>query len=454
MRDFIIHGVTNKGYEPVREQFEKNFRQGIEENAQLCVYLGEKMVVNLWGESTKKKVVRNERTALPYNEDSLAAILSCSKVLTAICVARLVEKGLLNYTDTVMKHWPEFVNGNPEKELITIENILRHEAGMHKLSKTLSMADLLRENIKNNNSIGCILEKQALRFPPAESETRMQYHAHTYGYLLNEIIRRVDPNGRTIGECLREEICIPLNVAAHIGLNYEELPNCSPMCTLAPKQVLYGSFRPKCMGRKVQCSLKDVFNSLTQISRMKSPSVPQNEALIARDFHAIFNGAFNSIIKMGEAPGFGAWANAKSLARIAAMMANGGAIDGVRILSESTWKAFHEGEEMKPIYPLRETTNFTQGGINIFDSVKDKTGRFKHNELRKGFNGWMAFGGSVMQWHPEHKIGFAYIPTFLCTEDPGNKKGALLQKAVVECIENIHQDSLLLIENGHAEMID
>ena len=86
-------------------------------------------------------------------------------------------------------------------------------------------------------------------------------------------------------------------------------------------------------------------------------------------------------------------------------------------------------------------TNFTQGGVNSFIPHHPEHPAYgngiKSKGLRDGYVGWMGFGGSVMQWHPELKIGFAYIPTCLHWYDLENLKGAKLQKKAVECTKLI-----------------
>ena len=65
----------------------------------------------------------------------------------------------------------------------------------------------------------------------------------------------------------------------------------------------------------------------------------------------------------------------------------------------------------------------------------------KSKGMRDGYFGWMGFGGSVMQWHPEWRIGFAYIPTYLHWYDLENLRGAKLQKKVLECTKLINETS-------------
>ena len=88
-------------------------------------------------------------------------------------------------------------------------------------------------------------------------------------------------------------------------------------------------------------------------------------------------------------------------------------------------------------------SNFTQGGVNNFvphTHIAYGNGgiALKSAHLRDGFVGWMGFGGSVMQWHPELKIGFAYIPTCLHWYDLENLRGGKLQKKATECTNLIN----------------
>ena len=82
-------------------------------------------------------------------------------------------------------------------------------------------------------------------------------------------------------------------------------------------------------------------------------------------------------------------------------------------------------------------TNFTQGGVNFHINPKDpKEVELSNKSIihnREGFHGWMGLGGSVVQWHPELKIGFAFVPTLLDTMDMFNARGAALQQIVKDC---------------------
>jgi hypothetical protein len=60
------------------------------------------------------------------------------------------------------------------------------------------------------------------------------------------------------------------------------------------------------------------------------------------------------------------------------------------------------------------------------------------NEGREGFFGWMGLGGSLFQWHPEHQIGFGYVPTSLNVLDLYNERGKTYQAEVLKCVKALN----------------
>lgn len=125
------------------------------------------------------------------------------------------------------------------------------------------------------------------------------------------------------------------------------------------------------------------------------------------------------------------------LALLAAAMANKGKFGDAEILSNKAWTELHakckEGK-LFGAFPTR----FSQGGINFYENpilVPEGVGMTG----RGGFVGWMGFGGSIFQWHPDQRVGFAYVPTMLDWTDLNNSKGLKLQRSVLECIKNIQK---------------
>ena len=95
---------------------------------------------------------------------------------------------------------------------------------------------------------------------------------------------------------------------------------------------------------------------------------------------------------------------------------------------------------MHNLFSLGFRTCFTQGGVNKFDNPESPTPTEESMlNYRNGYYGWFGFGGSVMQWHPELKIGFGYTPTLLQWYDIQNKKGARLQKLAAQCVTDLQK---------------
>ena len=110
----LTHGFVAPGFENVQKMFEHNLKSGQELQAQLCVYVGGKVVVDLWG---------SIKSDDGFTGDSLINAFSSTKSLTAIAMAKLVEKGLLDYNAKIADYWPEF--GGNGKSDITVAQLLR-----------------------------------------------------------------------------------------------------------------------------------------------------------------------------------------------------------------------------------------------------------------------------------------------------------------------------------------
>ena len=113
-------------------------------------------------------------------------------------------------------------------------------------------------------------------------------------------------------------------------------------------------------------------------------------------------------------------------------MANGGEVKEKRILSPAAWEAMHDAPTDGIL--VSNNVKFTQGGVAQFEEEDTS-----ETNGRQGFYGWMGFGGSVFQWHPELKIGFGYTPTLLTWIDMVNNKARLIQGEVVKCTKKVQQ---------------
>ncbi len=419
-----VHGTTSPGFEPVRQLFEQQMSTMAERQAQLCVYHRGDKVVDLWSSPTDDD---------SFSADSLANVFSSGKSLEAIAVAALVDKGLLSYDAKITEYWPEF--GANGKQGLTVADLMRHEAGLANFDTSLDMQDLFAENIKQN-AVGRIIEQHGLSYE-SPGGGRREYHALTRGWIVNELFRRVDPAGRTIGEFLREEICGPLKADVLIGVRDEEMPRVAPVRQLSFGYQLLQSLVPRFLGRRIVHNLFQVLRRLVSVlpllfkGRKDGPPPP----FVGRSTLDFFN---DRDFARGETPSANANCSARGLAKLAAMLAAGGCLEGKQYLGTEAWRAMH-AHPLEAKLGVLLTTRFTQGGVDCFTPCTAASPRIERdfNVGREGFYGWMGYGGSIFQWHPELEIGFAFVPTSLHVLDLLNERGKRYQAEVVNCVAKL-----------------
>jgi hypothetical protein len=253
---------------------------------------------------------------------------------------------------------------------------------------------------------------------------------------VNEVFRRIDPAGRTIGEFLREDISGPLNVDAVIGVRKEELERVVPVSPVGVRFQFFEGLKPRFLKRRME---NNIFQILGRLIRL-FPTMRQGTTAGApvpikgMDRIEFFN---EPAVAMGETPSANANCSARGLAKIAAMMSAGGKWAGSEYLSEDAWKALHDDPVKKDMG--FSTVTFTQGGVAQFNETHQDSTKLElaFNAGREGFHGWMGLGGSIFQWHPHHEIGFGYVPTLLNVLDIFNERGKTYQAEVLNCVEKL-----------------
>jgi CubicO group peptidase (beta-lactamase class C family) len=203
-----IQGYVSKGFEAVRAAFLDNFLLRKELGAACCVYREGKKVVDLWGGT------RNKATGEPWQEDTMVIVRSATKGLAAMTLALAHSRGWLDYDERVCTYWPEF--GQRGKDKITVRQLLAHQAGLFAFDEPVD-----RSVVADLDRLADVLARQS---PTWEPGTRQAYHAVSIGFYEGELLRRVDPQHRSLGRFFQEEIATPLELDFHIRVP-EEIPN-------------------------------------------------------------------------------------------------------------------------------------------------------------------------------------------------------------------------------------
>jgi CubicO group peptidase (beta-lactamase class C family) len=138
----------------------------------------------------------------------MVVVMSTTKGLSAMTLAVANARGWLDYDAPVAHYWPEFAQNG--KGAVTVRQLLGHEAGLVLLDEELPL-----EKLKDLDYVARVLARQKPAWTPG---TRHGYHTMTIGLYMQELIRRVDPKRRTLGQFFHEEIAHPLDLEFYIGL--------------------------------------------------------------------------------------------------------------------------------------------------------------------------------------------------------------------------------------------
>ncbi|KRX10172.1 Beta-lactamase/transpeptidase-like protein [Pseudocohnilembus persalinus] len=335
------------------------------------------------------------------------------KIIIQFHFLLLVDQGLLKYDEKVAKYWPEFAQNG--KENITLEQVLRHEGGLARIKPEITRNMFQRESIKQN-VIGEIIEKQS---PKWGKKSTREYHAGTRGYILNEIVRRVDPQQRTIGEILKQEFTDKIDADIYIGVPKEKMKQCVDLIFSISTNPLWAyahSIWPNRFGAKVIVNpfIQMILHYWTNLTKKID---------------------FNSeSLRTGEAPSFNGQGSARGLAKLGNLLVQNGKLNGKQFISQKTLDEFHSEPIQKFDNMTRSITNFNKGGNCLYDENHNNRASFD----KDGFVGWQGMGGSVMNWQPKKQIAFSYVPNLMDT-DMQNVKGFRLRAQLVKIINDLEK---------------
>ena len=188
------------GFEPVRDAFVANFAERGELGGAVCVVVAGEVVVDLWGG------VRAITSGARWSADTMTLVHSTTKGLSAMVLALLHSRGLLDHDTRVATYWPEFAQAG--KEDITVRQLLAHQAGLFAFDERVD-----RAVVADLDRLAGAMERQRPIWAPGQ---RQAYHAITLGFYENELVRRVDPAHRTLGRVFHEDIATPLGVGDEV----------------------------------------------------------------------------------------------------------------------------------------------------------------------------------------------------------------------------------------------
>ena len=373
--------------EKLRQQleplFQENFEKFGELGAAVSVWQDGKPIVDLYGgfcDAAHEK---------PWMTDTLVLVWSATKGIGSACVLHALQQQKVELNRPVAEFWPEF--GQSNKDKLTLAELLSHQAGLCALDQRVDVLDY--------EAVIRALEAQVPLWPPGTSHG---YHARTFGFLLDEIIRRI--TGKTLSDYWQENFARPLELDFWIGLPEKENSRMAAIYaarggkTPEPAQFYRDLVTVGTLARKTFTSPY----GLNVISKMNDPQIRAQPNV-----------------------SFGGIGSASALAKFYSMLANGGKLNGQTFFSQETL--------------ARMTTTLSDGVDRVFqiptafsagfmrDSRDAARGMFGPSATSFGHPG---AGGSHAFADPENKIAFAYVMNQMEQSVLPNEKSLRLVDAI------------------------
>jgi len=395
--DKVVHGYVAPGFEEVKEEFIKNYQHRKENGSAIAIYYKGEKVVDLWG-GYRDVLFRKK-----WEEDTKVMVFSTTKGLAATCLAMAHSNGWLDYDEKVSTYWPEFAQQG--KEDITVRELLAHEAGLCLVDEKFEVSDL-----KNFDYIAEIMARQEPLWEPGQKHG---YHLATMGMYMNELMRRVDPKDRTIGQFFAEEFAKPLDLEFYIGL-----PDSVPDEELA--NIYYPSIgqfilNMDKMPRKMRHDFRDRSSILYQSFKIPEKFNPNNR--------------LTQSVEMPSGNGIG---DARSIAKLYSIFAAGGDRLG---LKDSTFDLLTQPATIPP----EGAYDIVMGLETYFAYGFIKPGpNLLYGNNRKVF-GTPGAGGSYGFADPKHEVGYAYVMSKMGLYLVNDPREVALRKAMYRCIDRIKE---------------
>ena len=391
----VVHGHVRPGFEIVREVFADNFARRRELGGACCAYLRGEKIVDIWGG------IRNKETGEHWERDTLVVIHSATKGLAAMTLALAHSRGWMDYEARVARYWPEFAQRG--KETITVRQLLAHQAGLFALEEPVD-----RGVIADLDRLAVVLARQT---PAWEPGTRQAYHALTLGFYEGELLRRVDPQHRSLGQFFREEIAMPLGEDVHIRLP-EDIPN-SRLATLSP---------PTAIRMLTGFPLRLTLESMNRHSNIY-------RALVANPGAGVYQDKERVYARNLEVPSGGGVGTARGIAHAYSVFAAGGADLG---LGQETLDLL----AAPAIPPTRGFYDecMKANGIQFSLGFMKSTPTCRFGGARS--YGAPGAGGSLGFADPDTGVGYGYVTSQMGTALTGDPRDVALRDALYAALRS------------------
>jgi CubicO group peptidase (beta-lactamase class C family) len=365
-----IHGVCGDRFTAVRDALARHLDSGEELGASLVLDIDGDIVIDLWGG------FRDQARTIPWSQDTITNVWSSTKTVTSLAALMLVDRGELDVDAPVARYWPEF--GAQGKQDVLVRHLLSHASGVSGLDQPAVAEDLYDWQKAT--------VRMAAQAPWWEPGTASGYHALNYGHLVGEVVRQI--SGQPLKQFVADEIAGPLGADFQIGAAESDWGRISDVVPPPPLP-----FDLEAMGMDHPA-----------VRTFTGPAVPAEEANTPGWRRA----------DIGAANGHG---NARSVARIMSVIARGGEVDGVRLLSQETidliFREQLHGIDLVLGIPLRWGIGYGLPQLDILPWIPDEKICY-----------WGGWGGSMTVMDVGRRMTISYMMNKMAPGIVGSDRSA------------------------------
>ena len=375
-----IYGTCDDRFEQVSNVFSANLDAGHDLGASVAVVVAGEPVVDIWGGYL------DEAKSTPWEKDTIINVWSTTKTMAALCSLILADRGELDLYAPVAKYWPEFAAGG--KGEIEFRHILSHTSGLSGWSEPMTTEDLY-----DWEKATSLLAAQEPWWQPG---TASGYHAVTQGYLVGEVVRRI--TGQTIGRFFADEVAGPRGADFHIGTPASADDRVAPVIPPpAPTAEMLAAFDPAGPGARTLGN--------PPLDASVSYTIPWRRA---------------------EIPAANGHGNARSVAAVQSVLACGGEVNGVRLLSEKGCEVVFQEQSNGTDLVLATPLRFGMGyGLS---------GELMPIPERACY--WGGWGGSVVIMDLDTKLCVTYMMNRMESGLVGDLRGAGIALAAFAAVNS------------------
>ncbi|MCB9562549.1 MAG: beta-lactamase family protein [Kofleriaceae bacterium] len=387
--------------------------RGARGGAAVCAYHRGRCVADLWGG------VRDEAGA-PWQRDTMCVSYSTTKGVVSTALHVLADRGEVDYDAPVARYWPEFAQAG--KGAITIRDVMTHRAGLFNVR---DLVDDARRLLDWDHMTAALAAAAPAPLPPRATA----YQALTYGFLIGEVIQRV--SGRSLATFIADELAGPLGLdGLYIGAPADQLHRAARLVDAPARRDRAAGPRGAADRSAAARRRRRIYGAVERLLKLAGHPVDFDRAAAALAPPGISRFDFSSDeVLAASIPAANGLFTARSLARLYAMLAAGGELDGVRVLSRDTVARATEiqthGYDQITIFKMRWRLGYHR--IGSFRGVAPRA---------FGHFGW---GGSGAWGDPDRQVALGFIVNSGSGTPIGDLRILRLNTALYDCVRRLRR---------------